>query len=299
MLETQPLTLTKRVLKMASLFDFPSQIYINEVLQNSFLSHFYYFFLFLGLLDTIPFYLIVCGLLRMIFPEKLGSRYVYLLSFILFSSTFLKSFFDMPRPGFFNAALDIVPTGLWGGFPSGAAMGASAIAAIILRHVPSLKGQIFAFFYLFLICLSRVYLGAHFLVDVFGGLFFGALVWFGLLFVEKGLDHLKNPIEGGKFVFASTLGLILMYLVHPVKSITELVLMLAGYSLGLILVGKARKPVTSLKNILIMLVGLFASFGLTEVPIPGGKFLGLVLIGLWVGYGCFVIPNKFSQRVSS
>lgn len=280
---------------MDFLFNFPGQIFINEFLQKSFLSYFHLFFLFLNLLDTTPYYLTLCGFIRCSLAPKISTRYIYLLSFLPFSASFFKHLFNLQRPGYINPELDLVPIGTRHGFPSGAAIGAVIISALIFRHFPSVKGKIFAFFYLFLMCLSRLYLGAHFLIDVLGGLIFGGLIWLFYLAIEKKLISLKEPMGCLKFVSLSALFFVLMCLIHPKTTTHEIVLMLSGFSLGRFFIRKNLKTEVSMKSFLIMALGLYLLFFLTLVPFFSVKILGLFLVGVWLSSGCLLAISYLGE----
>lgn len=283
---------------MGFLFDFSGQVFINEALQKSFLSYFHLFFVFLSLLDTTPYYLTVCGVLRVVFPRKISIRYIYLLSFVLFTTTALKHYFNHPRPGHLLPHLDLISTGTWFGFPSGAAMGALVIAAILYRHLPSLKGRVFAFSYLFFMCLSRLYLGAHFAIDVAGGLVCGVVIWAGYLMVEGKLKPLKDPMSSLKFILASLAVFAVMYALDQSKSVVELIIMLSGFSVGRFFATNLEHKF-SIKNLCLTIGGLYVIFLLTLVPFSLVKILGLFLVGLWLSSACAFFMNYFSGVKSS
>ena len=284
---------------MDFLFDLKAQLVINEFLQNSFLSRAHIFFLFLSWLDTTPYYLTLCGLIRVSLKHRVSTRYVYLLSFMPFLASYLKDFFKLPRPGHYNPELDFTEIGPSLGFPSGAAMGAVVIGALIFRHSSSQKGKIFALLYIFLMSLSRLYLGAHFFVDVIAGLFFGGLVWLFYLILEKKLLSLKSPLSGFSFFFFTFVGLSSMHLALPTESTWDLILMLSGFSLGVFFMRDDFSVKRSFKNYLILIIGLLLTFSLTEAPYPSVKILGLIFIGFWLSSGCLLTAHYFDSRESS
>jgi len=94
----------------------------------------------------------------------------------------LKDFFDRPRPFFEGQALTFPGTS----FPSGHAMTATALwIALLLIALPRLSpplrpwAMVAAVAIVGVVALTRIYLGAHYLTDVLGGIAFG-LLWLAL-----------------------------------------------------------------------------------------------------------------------
>ena len=94
----------------------------------------------------------------------------------------LKDFFDRPRPFFEGQALTFPGTS----FPSGHAMTATALwIALLLIALPHLSrprrswAMAAAVAIVGIVALTRIYLGAHYLTDVLGGIAFG-LLWLAL-----------------------------------------------------------------------------------------------------------------------
>ncbi len=100
-----------------------------------------------------------------------------------FFSKFLKFIFHTPRP--FEVFLEIEPLFLQNGyaFPSGHTMISAAVAtAIFLLHKKT--GYAFLFFAL-LIGLSRIAVGVHFPIDIFGGFVLGVSISYIIAYFLK------------------------------------------------------------------------------------------------------------------
>lgn len=134
----------------------------------------------------------------------------------------LKKVFALPRPGQPLLAPDVLPgrlgpvyetmaTATGYGFPSGHATGATIVyfglATVLAVGTPRRRFGVAALL-VTVVCLSRVALGVHFLVDVAAGVVLGGSV----LFVSRyGLDHIEGdratPVFGAG-ILASTLYLL-------------------------------------------------------------------------------------------
>lgn len=261
----------------------PSELWINEALQSSFLSYFHSFFVFLSYLDTIPYYLTVCAFVRVVFPGQLGFRYIYLLTSAPYLASLLKHSFNLPRPGHFTPGLDLVGTGSWYGFPSGAALGAVLLAMLLATHFEGKKGVLLGGGYFSLMVLSRLYLGAHFLLDVIGGTFFGLLIWMAYRSLEK-----MKLLEALKSSFQLILGFTIfgiLYFLHPSNSSLELVLMLSGFLLFHVMVPEGKASYFTWKCFGFTLFGLYTLFFSTKFLSGTGELLSLFLIGVWLSTG--------------
>lgn len=110
----------------------------------------------------------------------------------LLLNNLLKSFFDRPRPQFF----DWVDTPYSTSFPSGHAMSAAIVYSTVAYLAARLEKRRWmrwitmmgAFLVILLICVSRLYLGVHFPSDVLGGVVVG-LAW--AAFCMAGLEAVQ------------------------------------------------------------------------------------------------------------
>ncbi len=105
-------------------------------------------------------------------------------SFIL--TELLKRVVARPRPSV--ALTDVTPQDMFTrggyGFPSGHAALATLLAMFALKILPRAYHQ-YVYVLLFLVYLSRIFLGMHFPLDIFGGALVGGLAW--LYFFDEKL----------------------------------------------------------------------------------------------------------------
>jgi undecaprenyl-diphosphatase len=108
----------------------------------------------------------------------------------------LKLFFDRPRPIFLDQTLTFIGSG----FPSGHAMTIAALCGSMWivsmrseRHRSRRRGAfVLAAFVVAVVAATRVYLGAHYLTDVVGGVAFG-LLW--LVICDAAVDWLAPHFQ--------------------------------------------------------------------------------------------------------
>jgi len=114
--------------------------------------------------------------------EKKGLRLAVVLLISLWVNLALKSLLDLPRPFFegYDPAVRMASAEM-GGFPSGHAQNTLVMLMIIAswKVIPGLSRAahfVIAAFLCLLIGFSRVYLGAHFPTDIFGGWLLGGII---------------------------------------------------------------------------------------------------------------------------
>lgn len=128
------------------------------------------------------FFLLLLPLVYLSFDARRGAR---LGALLLFGDAFcglLKLALHAPRPYWLDARLAPLSPETSYGFPSSHAQNAAAVWPFLLKERGKRGGLFSAALIVFGIALSRVYLGAHFVTDVAGGVFFG-IAWL-LLFLR-------------------------------------------------------------------------------------------------------------------
>jgi membrane-associated phospholipid phosphatase len=131
------------------------------------------FFTFLG---SIEFYLIIIPFLYWTVDKRLGYRLLLVLVTTYFFSSILKLLFHQPRPYWLGKVLGLGAETSYG-IPSSHASGSFAIWGYLAYRLNKRWLWALVTIFVFLIALSRLYLGVHFLHDIL----FGWLIGFFIL----------------------------------------------------------------------------------------------------------------------
>ena len=186
------------------------------------------FFTWLGYRD---FLFLFIPFIYWCFDRKTFGRLVLLVFFAALINTWLKDFFQDPRP---DPSLSIDP---WlhdnqsYGFPSGHSQLAVIIWLYIVLNVENKLVRIFSLISLVCVPLSRLYLGVHDLSDIFGGLSIGLIILFTAQFIFQKIDsgyYIKNTTQ---FIIIS-FTLILFYITWPLTSTISVVISFSGFIIG-------------------------------------------------------------------
>jgi membrane-associated phospholipid phosphatase len=144
------------------------------------------------------FFLVIIPALYWCFDSVLGLRVgvMLTLSYNLFG--FFKIIFHSPRPYWVSNKVHAYLSESSFGFPSGHAQGAASIWGLLATSFKKRWFTILSIAIIFLIGLSRIYLGVHFTSDVLVGWIFGGLLV--LLFVKLERPVLKQ-FNSWRFVY--------------------------------------------------------------------------------------------------
>ena len=133
-------------------------------------------FIVLNHFDSGPFYCLVGIFCFSCLTPKQGIRLFAVLSLVIFSNYFLKNFFEQPRPLILDPSLGLVQSNSQFGLPSGAAQAATVMAMSFMQYFKSHWVKVLGIAYIILICISRVYIGMHFISDVLVGCLIGFIM---------------------------------------------------------------------------------------------------------------------------
>jgi membrane-associated phospholipid phosphatase len=141
------------------------------------------FFVFLNNMDKGPTYCLIAIMIFTLLHPRLGMRCFVLLAFSIISNYWLKHIFEQPRPLVLDPSLALVQSDSRFGLPSGAAEASTALAVFIIHYYKQHWVKVLSIIYVVLICISRVYIGMHFISDIIVGVLIGYLL--GTIFVTS------------------------------------------------------------------------------------------------------------------
>ena len=233
-----------------------------------------------------------------------GLRFLLPLLFSGYLNTCLKGLLHTPRPTAEQVLFIAVPSDGSYAFPSGHTQNAAVLWSYLAGHYRKKALVVATVVMIPLVGLSRIYRGAHWPVDVLGGMAIGAaLVWLALT-IYRFWDHRSLlPPLWGQLALGVAVPLAL-FAVYPKTSLQM------GSALGMI-VGFAlerryvRFPVRLplWKQVLKVLIGVAVLFGLQmglSSLFPAGhlfRFTRYTLIGLWGTLGApFVFRTVFGSE---
>ena len=138
------------------------------------------------------FYILIMPLLFWCVNSLMGIRAGIMLILSGGFKDFLKIIFHSPRPYWVDTRVKAISLESSFGIPSGHAMDAASIWGSIAASVKRRWATWLALILIFLIGLSRIYLGVHFIHDVIGGWLAGGLLLWGYLSIEKKIAGWAN-----------------------------------------------------------------------------------------------------------
>lgn len=141
-----------------------------------------------SLLGNEEFYLLVMPVLYWSVDARLGFRVAIMLLLSNGFSAFFKVLFHSPRPYWIDPRVRAFSVEPSFGIPSGHAQNAASIWGLVTAEARGRGAKIFLILLIFLIGLSRIYLGVHFVSDVLLGWLLGGLLLWGFLRAERLLS---------------------------------------------------------------------------------------------------------------
>ena len=253
-------------------------------------------------LGSEPVYILIASLIFWCYDRRMGIRAIYVIIFSAYVALLAKILFGMPRPPEY---LHKVTENDFG-FPSGHALVSSGFWGYMGLRIRNNRIIIIGALAIFLVSLSRIYLGVHYPGDVAGGIVFGLTVAYVFFKGETGITGLfEKQDRTTKYLMALFLPAFLVLIASLqgdlVKEQIELGLVMASIGVGYLLEDeKIRFQDTKNKKQLIQraLVGfviLGAIFLVSEIlslKYPIFIYIKYVLLGFSLVY---VVPLVFTK----
>jgi len=194
-----------------TLFDPGIQVILWLQSLGSWLTPVMKLFTFLG---NEQFYLMVAPAILWCIDSTLGIRLGLFLMINGTVNSVLKIAFHNPRPYWFDNKVNVLGSSENSfGVPSGHAQNAVIVWGTIAHRIKTRWAWIVACIIIFMIGISRIYLGLHDLQDVLAGWLFGAVMLWLFLRLEKPITNWMKKHSVGMqvlFAFLFSLGLILL-----------------------------------------------------------------------------------------
>ncbi len=233
-----------------------------------------------------------------------GLRFLLPLLFSGYLNAFLKDLFHTPRPTAEQVLFMAIPQDGSYAFPSGHTQNAAVLWSYLAGHYRKKALVVAAAMMILLVGLSRMYRGAHWPVDVVGGIAIGVgLVWLALT-AYRTWDRRSLSLPLWEQLALGVAVPLTLFAVYPRTSMqTGAALgMVTGFTLERRYVGfPVRVPLW--KQALKVLIGLAVLFGLQmglSSLFPAGhvfRFTRYALIGLWGTLGApFVFRAIFGSE---
>lgn len=247
----------------------------------------HYFWYLLKYCDSAPFYLILLGLFCSNWSVR-PLKYILLFAAVALSNRWFKILADAPRPGAFDAQIDLIQLGSHWGLPSGAATAALILGLLIMRFVPGKMGFILGLLYCLLVSFSRVYLGVHFFTDIIAGWIIGGFIYFIFISLEDLTFRVFLP-RWFPGIFVPILGA-LFYLQFPHHRTIELFALATAATIGSYAVPRYFPSFLGFTVVTLGTSLLIVVFN----PYP--VFL-MFAIGLWITVGMSQVASKLTRLV--
>jgi membrane-associated phospholipid phosphatase len=146
-------------------------------------------------LDSTPWYLLVISVIYLGLHPRLGIRLAILFGLTAGLNEALKLACHLPRPYWVSPAVQVFSNHPSFGFPSGAAMYGAVIYGYIATVVQRWWAVLACALLLVSTSLVRVFVGVHFVPDIFGGLIFGFLLLLIFFLMEPRIEEYVGSLS--------------------------------------------------------------------------------------------------------
>ena len=264
-----------------------------QTLQSDGLTSFFKFLTFFG--DK-EFYIMVLPLFFWLWDKEKAVKLLFILMPSLLLNFWLKEIFQTARP----LGVALIEQGGFA-FPSGHAQGSTTLWLMLALLIRRKWINTLAVIMIILVSLSRLYLGVHYPMDIFGGILIG--LFLVLVYDKYIYDNFKEFISAKNAISkAALLTIIILFftIIYPADDAVTILAVLWGFSMILIYfdVMKSTLPQGILWKLLILIVGIVGVLiiwkGL-KVILPVmvlTRFLRYALLGAWIAILPFIIKQR-------
>ena len=275
-------------------------------LRSPFLTPIFEFLTWLGYRD---FLFMFIPFTYWCFDRKIFGRLVLIVFFSAIINSWLKDFFQDPRPDLYLNIDPWLQAETSFGFPSGHTQIAVVIWLYIALNVKNLFAKIVSIIFLLGVPFSRIYLGVHDIGDILGGMIVGLFTLYAAHLFYQNIDLGKyNLNKLFKYVLTIIL-LIVFYLSWPMDHGHELVTGLGGLILGFMIgsdldkkyFGYERVSNTfmhyfscSLALIVFLILNKFLETGFDQVILPEWFEIGMssFILGAYISFITLFLLSK-------
>ena len=254
------------------------------------------FFKFFTLFGDKEFYIMVLPLFFWLWDKEKAVKLLFILLPSLLLNFWLKEIFQAARP----LGVALIEQGGFA-FPSGHAQGSTTLWLMLALLMRKKWINYLAVIMIILVSLSRLYLGVHWPVDIFGGI----LIALGLvLLYDKYLYDNFKELLSAKTAIGKTavLTIIILFftILYPADDAVTILAVLWGFGILLIFTNviKSELPQGILWKLLILIVGIVGIIliwkGLKAILPPSEitRFLRYALLGAWIAILPFIIRKR-------
>ncbi len=225
-------------------------------------------FIFFNGLDKGPTYCLIAIMVFTLLNPTLGKRCFILLGLCIMSNYFFKELFMQPRPLVLDPSLGLVDTESRYGLPSGAAEATTALAVFLMHYYKKNWMKVLAIAYVALVCVSRIYIGMHFMSDVLVGALIGYLL-------AKVFIHTIEPFEHTVAKIPSLLLCVIIGFLMAIAAFTSLV---PAYQMGIGIISGVLFVDTFLKEKSATLEPLLCKRKILAFTLTSFGLLGLITL---------------------
>ena len=264
-------------------------------------------FKFITFLGNESFFLLFLPLVYWCIHRRIGAGLAILFLLSASVNAIAKAAFGMPRPFMVDSSVLQLAAAGGNGFPSGHTQGAMVVWSYLAIRFQKTWLWWLAGALIFLIPLSRLYLGVHFPADLAGGYFIGGLLVFAFYQAERPVVEMIGKYSPAALI--AVLSAAAVAAAFCVKDqgpyVISTVAALTGTSLGIFIerrwigfqinAGLARRSARYLAGVgglLVFYIGLKTGFSGME-PAWLFRFVRYYLVGLWIAAGAPLVFNRF------